>query len=45
LWPEAIESDLATIILINFTSKSIVNYKYQKISSDVGNVGGNWTKV
>ena len=45
LWDDAQESDIAVVVLINFTSKTITNYKYQKISAGVGNVGGNWRKV
>ena len=45
LWDDANESDLANIVLINFTSKTITNYKYQKISGGVGTMGGNWRKV
>jgi hypothetical protein len=45
LWEDATESDLANIVLINFTSKTITNYKYQKISGGVGTIGGNWRKV
>jgi hypothetical protein len=45
LWSDSKESDIAKVVLINFNSKLINEYRYQKISNDISENSGNWRKL